>query len=68
MKPDVWFSPGIIVEIVGAEFTKSPNHTCGMEHGQGYALRFPRLVRIRDDKKAEQATTVKEIVRMGKRK
>jgi len=68
MTPDIWFAPGMVVEIVGAEFTKSPNHTCGREHGQGYALRFPRLVRIRDDKKATQATTVKEILQMaGKR-
>jgi len=30
----------------------------------GIALRFPRLLRIRDDKTAEQATTVREILAM----
>ena len=33
----------------------------------GYALRFPRLVNFRDkDKKAEDATTVKELIEMFK--
>jgi DNA ligase-1 len=39
-----------------------------MEKGQGYALRFPRLVRIRDDKRPEQATTVKEVMQMARRR
>ncbi len=35
--------------------------------GQGYALRFPRLVKFREaDKRAEDATTVKELVEMFK--
>lgn len=32
--------------------------------GRGYSLRFPRLVRLRDDKKPEDATSIKEIIRM----
>ena len=59
MTPDVWFTPGIVIEVLGAEITKSPNHTAA----DGLALRFPRFVRLRD-KKPEQATTVKEIKRM----
>ncbi len=57
MTPDVWFDPRIVVEVTGAEITKSPNHTVG------YALRFPRFLRWRE-KKPEQATTAKEILRM----
>lgn len=54
MEPDIWFSPEIVVEVLGAELTKSPFHTAEL------ALRFPRFVRIRD-KKAEQATSLKEL-------
>jgi DNA ligase-1 len=55
MEPDFYFQPGVVVEVLGAEITKSPAHS------SGYALRFPRLVRIRDDKAPEQATTTAEI-------
>ncbi len=61
MIPDVWFAPEMVVEVLAAEVTKSPYHTCA----GGYALRFPRFLRIRDDKKAEQATTSKEVKEMG---
>jgi len=53
--PDAWFDPRFVVEVTGAEITKSPNHTAG------YALRFPRFLRWRE-KKPEQATTLKEIL------
>lgn len=61
MTPDVWFTPAIVVEVAGAEITQSPNHTAGLEKGQGLALRFPRFLRYRPEKAPEQATTVKEI-------
>src|SRR3989344_2070841 len=57
VKPDVWFEPKIVVEVLAAEVTISPSHAAGV------ALRFPRFIRIREDKKAEQATTTKEIKR-----
>lgn len=60
MEPEVWFEPKIVVEVFGAELTKSPFHTCG----SGLALRFPRFLRYREDKKAEQATTSKEVEKM----
>lgn len=56
--PDVWVEPKIVLEIAGDDLTKSPTH------GAGYAVRFPRLVRIRTDKSPQQATTQKEIVDM----
>lgn len=53
--PDVWIIPEVVVEIAGDDLTKSPNH------GAGYAVRFPKLVRIREDKSPDNATTLKEI-------
>lgn len=68
MTPDVWFTPAIVVEVGGAEITRSPNHTCAQERGKGLALRFPRFLRYRTEKKPEQATTSKEILRMTKKR
>ncbi|MBI5019763.1 ATP-dependent DNA ligase [Candidatus Gottesmanbacteria bacterium] len=56
--PDVWVSPQVVVELAGDDLTKSPNH------GAGYAVRFPRLVKIRTDKTPAQVTTVKELTQM----
>lgn len=53
--PDVWVTPSLVVEIAADEITKSPNHS------SGYALRFPRLVKFRDDKMFSQATSLNEL-------
>ncbi len=66
MMPDRWYTPGQVVELEGAELTLSSNHTCAREQGRGYALRFPRFLRYRDDKSPKQATTTKEIKEMAK--
>ena len=63
MKPDFWIAPDKVIEVLGAEITKSPMHTAG----GGLALRFPRFVRFRPDKSPEQASTVKEIRRLATR-
>lgn len=68
MKPDFWFEPKVVVEVLGAELTKSPIHTCNEKEGKGIALRFPRFVRLREDKSPEQATTSHEIEDMLKGK
>ncbi|RJR23411.1 ATP-dependent DNA ligase [Candidatus Microgenomates bacterium] len=52
--PDTWVKPEIVVEIQADNITESPIHTAGL------ALRFPRLVRFRDDKTQNQATTLRE--------
>lgn len=67
MEADVWFEPKIVVEVLGAELTKSPFHTCGEKEGKGLALRFPRFLQFRENKKAEQATTSKEVEGMVKK-
>lgn len=63
MKVDAWFEPKIVMEVSGAEITVSPIHAVAKDKIKtgGLALRFPRFLRWRDDKSAEQATTVKEI-------
>ncbi len=66
LKPDVWFEPTIVVEVTGADITRSPLHTCAEKDGTGLALRFPRFIQYRDNKKPEQATTSKEVEKLAK--
>lgn len=70
LEADVWFEPRIVVEVIASEITLSPLHTCALNSirkDNGLALRFPKFTRVRDDKSAEDATTVDEIVSMYKR-
>ena len=64
--PSVWIKPEIVIEVLADEITRSPIHTAGKVGDEpGYALRFPRLVSFREvDRKAEDATTVKELIEM----
>ncbi len=65
--PDVWIEPAKVMEILGAEITVSPVHTCGSlgDEGGGFALRFPRFTgKWRNDKKPEDATTSDEVGEM----
>jgi DNA ligase-1 len=49
----------VVVEVAYEEIQKSPNYD------SGYALRFPRVVRLRtSDKKAEQADTLERVERL----
>ncbi len=52
---DSWLKPSLVVEIKADEITKSPLHS------SSYALRFPRLVKFRDDKDPIQATSLTEL-------
>ena len=65
---DVWFEPGLVVEVRSAELTVSPNSTAGrgsLPGESGLAMRFPRFTgRWRDDKTAEDATTTQELVEL----
>ena len=68
LEADVWFEPKVVLEILGAEITLSPIHTCAMDSirkGSGLAIRFPRFTgNYRVDKAAEDATTTAEIAEM----
>jgi len=65
---DVWFEPGLVLEVLSAELTLSPNHTAGwgeIKDQTGLAMRFPRFTgRWRDDKAAQDATTTQELVHL----
>lgn len=76
MECDQWISPSIVMEIKADEITKSPVHTAGRKlkpskSGKafdidvpGFALRFPRLQRFREDKRPEDVTSLKELEKM----
>ena len=68
LEADIWFEPVKVIEVLGAEITLSPIHTCAMDtirKGSGLAIRFPRFTgKYRSDKSAEDATTVNEVVEM----
>jgi DNA ligase-1 len=65
-QPDVWFEPGLVLEILSAELTLSPTYTAAwgqIKEDTGLAMRFPRFTgRWRDDKGPEDATTTGELV------
>ena len=68
IKADYWFVPNVVLEVLGAELTLSPSHTCGLDaikKDSGIAIRFPRFTgRWRKDKAPENATTTNEIIKM----
>ena len=65
---DVWFEPAVVIEVLSAELTVSPNHTAGwgqLEDQRGLAMRFPRFTgRWRDDKEPQDATTTEQLVQL----
>ncbi len=63
LESDAYFEPKIVFEINYEEIQKSPAE----KHTSGYGLRFPRFVRIREDKKPEEINTVDEISELYKK-
>lgn len=70
LQADVWFAPGVVMEVKAFELSLSPTHTAAkgvVKEGHGIAMRFPRFTtRFRDDKGPEDATTTDELVTMWK--
>jgi DNA ligase-1 len=65
LTPDVWIFPELVCAVFADEITISPLHTANKtEKHSGFALRFPRFLGYREDKKAYEATAVSEIKRL----
>jgi DNA ligase-1 len=60
LEPDVWLKPSLVVEILADEITVSPIHSAEL------ALRFPRLIKFRDEKAVGEATTIQELTKLYK--
>ncbi|KAF8394005.1 hypothetical protein HHK36_020207 [Tetracentron sinense] len=65
--PDIWFSPELVWEIRGADFTISPVHQAaiGLVHpSRGISIRFPRFIRSVSDRRPEECSTAADIADM----
>jgi len=52
---DVTLQPQIVIEVNFEEIQKSPTYS------SGYALRFPRVIRLRDDRRPDECSDIELI-------
>ncbi|BGO90108.1 hypothetical protein NBRC10512_004046 [Rhodotorula toruloides] len=67
LSPDIWFKPSEVWEIRGADFTLSPVYPAArsqLGNERGVSIRFPRFIKIREDKGIEQATSAEQLAQL----
>jgi DNA ligase-1 len=70
LTPERWFLPREVWEIRGADITLSPVYPAAASYiggERGLSLRFPRFIRVREDKGVEDATSAEEFAEMFRR-
>jgi DNA ligase-1 len=68
--PDVWFQPQEVWEVAFADITLSPTYTAAIglvSEERGLSTRFPRFLRVREDKSVEEATEAAELASMWRK-
>lgn len=61
-RPDVWFEPQEVWEMAFADITRSPTYPAAMgliSEDRGLSMRFPRFLKVREDKSIEEASTAR---------
>ncbi|OJJ85596.1 putative DNA ligase I [Aspergillus glaucus CBS 516.65] len=59
-EPDVWFEPQEVWEMAFADITLSPTYRAAIglvSDERGLSLRFPRFLKVREDKSVDEAST-----------
>ncbi|KAI4711475.1 hypothetical protein J4E89_004040 [Alternaria sp. Ai002NY15] len=62
--PAVWFEPQEVWEVAFADLTLSPTYTAAIglvNEDRGLSTRFPRFLKVREDKSIEEATEAEEL-------